>query len=465
MPAAIPFPLSSTPGSRPGEGAGRLINCFAFKDGDAVLYGPVPGLTPFALTGLGPRGSLLVGATLYVAVTDALLKVTADGVVTNVGPLQGSGLVTMARDNRAPSPDIVIVTENGAFVTDGASVSDYPDADVGSPNSVSFLDAYFLFTYGNATIRASGINDTGINDQSFTKAEAKPDGLLRGIVKGRQFIALGQASTEFYDNAGLIPFPLQRSEVVDVGLFGPWAVAGTDDGWDKPWLMVASDGTVRRWDGYAPTIVSTRDVERSIATVADPDTLEAMVTTYGGNSVWSLSGPDFTWDYHINAGQWFERESYGLKRWRGRTSVKAFGKWLVGDIQSATLMALDEAARTEGASPLVVTAEGWLKSYPAGFRVNDLYLQFSTGQGREDGKAPIETDPRVSVSWSLDGGGRWGQPLLRSMGRQGQYGRNVRVGQLGLARTSGVKVRWSISDPVPFAFMGGTLPKPSERRP
>ena len=457
---AIPFPTSSTPGARPGEGAGRLVNVYAFKEGTEIAYGSVPGLTPFATVGATPRGSLaLTTSTLYTATKDILHKVTSAGTVADIGPLQGSGLVTMARNNKAPSPDVVIVTENGAFTTDGLSVSDYADADVGNPNSVSFLDGYFLFTYGDATIRASNLNTTALNSESFTKAEARPDGLLRGIVKGRQFIALGPSSTEFYDNAGTAPFPLSRSEVVDTGLFGPWAVAGFEDGWDKAWLMVASDGTVRRWDGYTPTVVSTRDVERSISTVTDSTKLTALVYTFGGNSVFSLSGPGFTWDYHLNIGEWFERESYQSPRWRGQTSVKAFGKWLVGDLSSTSLMAINENARKEGSQPLICIGEGYLPSFPNGARVGGLTMNFSTGQGNNQIVAS-----EVLLSWSFDGNGHFSTPLVRSLGQQGEYARAVTVTSLGRARGKGVRLRWEVSAPFPFTFRGADLGRTSPRK-
>lgn len=466
---ALTFPKSSTPGRAPGEGAGRLLNVYSFANGDRVALGPAPGLVPFSTVGQGPRGFLLVGNLLYVAVRDALYTVNSAGKATLVGVLSGSAPVTMARNNKAPSPDIVIVTENGAFVTNGKTISDYPDPDVGTPTSVAFLDGYFLFSYGDGTIRSTGenpnpLNSTVINAESFAKAESHPDGIVRGIVKSGQYVALGQASTEFYANADRSPFPLARAEVVDTGLFGPWAVAGFEPGWDRPWFSVAADRTVRRWDGYTATPISTREVERSIATVNDPTTLRMCVYGFGGNAVVSLSGSNFTWDYHLASGQWFERESYGRKRWRGDRSVNAFGRWLVGDTQSSAVMAIDEDARREGDSPMICIWEGEGPTFPRGARLNDLRIDITTGQGEAGGLEPIETDPTVDIAWSLDGGYVYGTAVKRSIGRQGEYGRTVRVGSLGRARGAGVFVRLEVSDPVPFVFYGADLGQIAQRR-
>lgn len=449
---ALTFPKSSTPGAYPGEGAGRLVNVYAVADGDRAAFVSVPGLVPFGAAGAGPRGFLLVGSLLYDAVKDTLYTVNATGLATLVGQLSGSDPVTMARNNRSPSPDVVIVTEDGAYAASTAGIADYPDPDVGTPTSVTFLDGYFLFTYGDGTIRASGLNTTDINDQSFTKAESKPDGLIRGIAKNGQFIALGPTSTEFYSNAGTQPFPLARAEVSDTGLFGRWAVAGFEDGWDRSWFSVASDRTVCRWDGYTPTRVSTREVERSIAGITDPNSLRMCVYGFGGNAVVSLSGPGFTWEYHVTANRWFERESYGAKRWRGERSVNAFGRWLVGDLRSTSIMAISETTRREGSDPLVCTMEALGPTFPRGARLNDLRVEITTGQGRAEGLEPIETDPRALISWSLDGGASFGTAVERSLGRQGQFGKPVTVTSLGRARGAGLTVRIEVSDPVRFTL-------------
>ncbi|WP_284209429.1 hypothetical protein [Methylorubrum aminovorans] len=81
-----------------------------------------------------------------------------------------------------------------------------------------------------------------------------------------------------------------------------------------------------------------------------------------------------------------------------------------------------------------------------------MRVEITTGQGRAEGLDPIETDPVALISWSLDGGGTFGNPVERSLGKQGEFGRTVRVGSLGRARGAGVRVRIEVSDPVPFSL-------------
>lgn len=453
MPELV-FPKSSSGRTLPGQGEGRLINVCTTLEGETAVLIPAPGLVSWGTVGPMPRGMMADGSTVYVAVSGSLYTIGLGGLATLAGALVGDENVTMARNNRDPIADRVVVTDTGAFVMTPSSVMPYPDADVGNPNSVSFLDAYFLFTYGDGTIRASELNSTAISTISNVKAEAKPDGLLRSVVKDRQFIAFGPGSTEFYSNAGTQPFPLARDEVRDVGLFGRWAVAGHESGWDRPLFMVAADGSVRRWDGYTATRVSTNAVERDILAVQNRDRVEACVYTFGGTGVLSISGPKFTWDLHVDSGQWFERRSYGLDRWRASKSAYAFNRWLVGDIASNQVLAVQASARTELADPVVCSAEGMAM---AKARLSRLSLRFSTGQGREGAVSVPEEDPRVMIDCSLDGGASYGSKVERSLGRQGEYSRQIKVTSLGRSPMHPARVRWTVSDPVSFQFLGGSV--------
>jgi hypothetical protein len=474
--APLPLPTSSAPGTIPGEGTGRLVNAQALKDGTDVRWVSVPGLIVQASPGVAsPRGGLLVGGTLYLAREGSLWALTAGLALSRVDSLDGANPITMSRNNRGSTaesagPDVVIVSEVGPFVVQGGKVVDYPDTVVGAPNDVSFLDGYFLFTYANGLIRATGTDATPTNtlamsDQSFTVAESSPDGLMRGTVQGGLFYAWGQSSIEVYADQGLTPFPLSRQQVIPVGLFGPWCVAGFEQGWDGPQIFVAADGTVRRLDGYTPNRISTRAVEHFIAAASGPNVLRACVYTYGGNAIWSLSSPQGTWEFNVSTGEWHERRSTGLNRWRAETSVNAFGRWLVGDIVTGDVLAVRDGARTEAGKPLVSRVESAaLRGFPDRIRLGGLTVDIVTGQGDQAGADPVETDPACMLSWSLDGGARWAQPVTRQIGPPGAYGVAVRVGDLGRASREGVRVAVEVSDPVPFSLRAADLPNVTIRK-
>jgi hypothetical protein len=467
MPANVAFPTSSTPGFKPGEGAGRLINCYADKEGQQVVLLRSPGISPWGdATIETPRGMLATDAGLYVAVLDKLVSVNSGGVATVLAnSMSGSAPVTMARNNKAPTPDIVIVGDSNAYTVSGANVIAYPDVDVGSPSSVASLGGYFLFTYGNGDIIASDLNSTAINTLSTARAESIPDGLLRVTVSGGRAFFWGASSFEVWYDAGTSPFPLARSEVVNVGLFAPWAIAGAQDGWDLQQIFVASDGSVRRLNGYSPDRISTRAVERDIQAVAVPSTVRACVYTEGGNAFWVLSSPSWTWEYNATTDEWNERKSYGLSRWRADMSARAFGRWIVGDTLSTNLGHVTSTAYDEFGAPLIARAEGVLKEFPARMRIPAVHFDFTVGQGVESGGDPVETDPQVALSWSHDGGADYSNPLWRKLGRQGQHKRQVVIHNIGRSTPHGSRIAWEVSDPVWFQFRGATVINPVPRRP
>lgn len=458
--AAIPFPRSSTPGLRPGEGEGRLINAFTEKAGDALYVRRAPGLAPFATTAkTNPRGFIDIDGAVFAAFDGSVVVITSTGIVTaTTGTLTGSDGVTWARNNRvidgAPATHVVAVRETGgAFSVTGSAVAAYPDADLpATVNSVSFLGGFFLFTIPDGRIFASELNSTDINALSFATAEAQPDGLKRGIVHGGVFYAMGSNSIEPWLNVGASPFPLARgTSVIPVGLLTTMAVAGMEMGWDHEPFFVAHDGTVRALRGYQAPKVSTPDVDAFIARSAVAS-LEACVYTAKGNAFWSLTSDQGTWEFNVLTGVWHERISEGLTRWRGSRSVKSNGRWLVGDRTSGAVLAVSDTVVTEDGEMVEWIAESTaFKGYPARIQVPALFCDFTQAD-----------DAIVDVSWSHDGGETWALPISRDLDTADRY--PVRVNRLGLSTHHGLRVRLSCADAADFSFMGASVPDPSPRR-
>jgi hypothetical protein len=196
-PLNIPFPLSTAPGAFNQEESGRLINCYAEPLGKTemsskgmgtplVVWRKSPGMSLFGVaTHPNFRGGLLAGATLFTAWTEKAATFISDGTETVLaGTLSGTEKVFWARNNKTPTPDVVCVAPStGAYIVTASAVSSYSDTDVdiAVPNSVGFLDGYFIFTYGSGKMQASGLNATTINPADFTTEQSKVGGLLRGL--------------------------------------------------------------------------------------------------------------------------------------------------------------------------------------------------------------------------------------------------------------------------------------------
>lgn len=467
--AAIQFPLSSSPGAYPQESGGRLINAHVEKLGDGarspVRWIRPPGLLKLAqatASYINYRGGISVGGLLLVVFNERVQSLSLSGstwTVTDLGALAGTQPVTIARNNLTPTPQIVAVTENGAFnLFVGSAPTAFADVDVGIPNSVSFGGGYFVFTYGDGSIRVTGLNAVTIDALSVAKAEQRSDGLLAGRFYNGLFYALGQESIEVYRVVGTTPFPLAYLTMIPRGLIGQWAVAGTEAGWSNELCWVGDDGVGYRLSGNTPIRVSDRAVERDIANTPDKANIRASVFMAEGHAYWVLTAPwQWTWVLDLSTEKWHERKSYLREDFKGRGGVKAFDRWIMGDDTTGNLYEVRAGHAYEGTDPLIFHAESVpAQEFPSRIAVPRMDLNFTPGVGLRTGTTN-ETDPQAEVSWSDNGGQSWGVPLLRKLGRTAEGGRRVTVLRTGMTGVMGRQVRVRVSDPVHVGLMGGQM--------
>jgi hypothetical protein len=466
--ADIVFPTSTAPGERPGEGSGRLINCYAepLDQGARASYARrrAPGLSLLAtILHLGCRGLHYYNGDLFVAQAERLTRINLVGgvfVVTDIGELPGTKRVTFARNNKAPIPDIVCVAEDGAFiVTRDAPPTSYPDGDLPQPISVSFLDGYFIFAIRDGRYFVSGLNDTTVSALDFGKAESHPGGLLNAKGFGEQLILLGPNGMEFWQNAGnATGTPFSRAAVFSKGLADTFAIAGDEDGFSSL-IFVADDNGVYRLDGgYQPTKISTPDLDRLVEGVTDKTTLDVTVAVTSGHMWATVSGPTFSWTYELATGFWHERASYLDNHWRGVCSIKAFNGWVIGDRTTGDVWQLDPKAAKEGNKPLVMRLHSLpMSNFPDRIAIPRADFDVIVGQGLVTGDEPIETDPVCLISWSDDGGNSFGTPLQRSLGRLATHRTPVVVNRTGMSSRYGRVWRIDVSDPVFVSWLSGSM--------
>jgi hypothetical protein len=483
---AIPWPTSTSPGSRPQEGAGRLINAFVVPRGENIggVYHRVPGVLAFgqqaninwtwespglewfnqpsaAFVPTGSfRGGVAVGGTFYGAFGEKVYTLDAAGNYDEIGNLAGSDRVYFARNNNV-IPQVVAVCDAGPFQITPTAVLAYPDLDVGAPNSVCFHDGYFIFTYGDGTVVASEINSTNINPLSFASAESNVDGLVRAwSYLGLLYLA-GPATIEVWGGPPnpAPAFPLSRKGYnISPGLIAANAVAGFEAEFSSP-IYCASDHTVRSLDGYTPVKISPPELDQLLQIEADNNAIEAMCYVADGHHFWQLSSSTWSWVYNVNYKTWHERKSYLSTRSRfTNASVFIFDEWMVGDTDSGFLLIIAPGVTTEAGDPLVFTAESKpVKQFPNRVRVARADFDFVMGVGDADGSDPIQTDPTVVISYSDDGGYSWSVPYQRKLGRQAKTMKRIILPPTGMSGTQGRRWRVAVADPVWVGLMGGDM--------
>lgn len=465
-PTQIPFPLSTSPGSRTQESAGRIINAYAEPLGQgapsSVVYHRAPGLNSWgASVATGFRGAAEFGGQLYVAYSGRLDRYSSAGGNSVLwGALSGDAKGFFARNNAA-TPSLVFCDPDGNVAyTDAGGVlhNGYPDPDLPSVNSACDVDGYIVFTAANGRAYATDLNSLDVNPLSFATAESKPDGLVRGVGYAGQLFLFGNYSTEVWTNVGTSPFPFARQYVIQRGLAGPYCIAGYENGFGKGVAFVGDDNGVYLLSGLTPNKISPPDLDTLIEAVADKRELEASVYISHGHAFWQLSCSAWTWTFNLNNNKWHERQSYNLLRSRMSGAVYAFGKWLCGDTVTSRINEITASVATEVGEPLRVRLEsGPVENWPAGSHVGRADFNFTTGVGLLTTGPVTETNPVVELSWSDDGGQTYYAARPRDLGAYHDTNAMVSlVSCTGRSSWNGRRWRIDMSDPVHFGFMGGT---------
>jgi hypothetical protein len=462
-PTPINLPKSTFPGNRPQEGRGMLVNCYAEPDGENgdVRWLRGAGLTQFGISSqTGFRGALFVPGSLYAVIGTKVIRYTSGGGAGTVltGSVPGEAPVIMARNN-ATLPDIVIVAPgDGAFYISGSSVVSYPDADVGQPNSVCIFKDFFIFTYGDGTVRASDPGSTNIKTTSDATAEYKPDTLLRAIPAGGVLLLFGSASIEIWGGTvNDTGFPFSFMQGIDRGLAGSYAIAGNTDGFGGGIIFVGDDNGVYQFTSGSPSKISPPDLDRLIG-AASKTTLEVMTFASRGHLFAAVQSDTWSWLFDLNTQKWHVRQSYLQPRWRATQAVQAFGRWVTGDTLTGNLCAIDDTARTEMGDPLKYSiTTGPQKNFPMRMRINRVHVYATVGAGIATGSDPIETAPTIEIECSGDGGLTWTLPRQRQLGRQAVGRQSVSANNFGHATGQGVRWRFSVADPVDVSIMGAAM--------
>ncbi len=370
----VPLGVRTNPDRTNDDGAAVLINCYAEDAGEegAVRY-PIYACDGFAafstLTGSGSggiRGFLnLDDTTLYTVTGSRLNRVTTAGVATDMAAVTGTGPVYMARNRKASTPQIAMVPSSGGsyYIVENNVVSE-PTLAVGIPkslfNSVCAIDGYFVITLSNGEWYISGIDASTVDLLDFTTATSNPDGLTRGLVRGRDLCLMGPRSTEFYVNTGAANFPFERVTANSVGIYaGPTAVAltATMDGTLADtviWCGSNADGAyvgVLMLGGYDARKISAPWVDRAVRD-ATASTLRAFSYTREGTTFYCLTSSTFTAEYNTKTGFWHKRTSSGLAYWRVVEAATFNGQTIFGDYASAALYQASHAITRASASTL-----------------------------------------------------------------------------------------------------------------
>lgn len=411
-PTPISLGVRSNPGRDGAISAARLVNCYAEDVGEeGKIKLPIvacDGFTSFAtiVNGALTRAMLSFSDTAAYGVSGMrMFKVTNAGVVTDLGFLPTSGLVTMARNRREPNAQIALCSSDGQVRIIENDVVTTPTIPAGSTfNSVAALDGYFIFTDAIGEWFVSDIDSSTIDELQFAKAESNPDGLLRASVRGRDLVLFGTRSIEFWQNTGATDFAFERTTSVSIGCYAAGsirectAVIGGNTVDTIIFAATDSQGAfigVFMLDGYGATKISTHAIDRSIRMEGTSTAnIKAFTHAIDGHVFYTITGSTFTWTYDTVTGLPHERKSDGINRWRINEAMAFAGKTIVGDYTLGRLYELTPTVVSASSSSVAIrtsrdNGDTYSPSRSKAISATNRKQRFKwnrLGQSKEDGK-------------------------------------------------------------------------------
>lgn len=186
---------------------------------------PADGITSFGPGGVGPgvdRGSFPYFGICYRVMGDDLIIYHSEILVT-VGTIGGgaTGPVRFASSTQY----IGIVSDNEFWLSQGLSVTQNTDPNIGNPIDVVYIDGYFVLA-DSGSIYVTELGDPfTINPLKYSGSDVDPD-LIVGLLKIRnELYVINETTIEVFQNVGGELFPFQRVEGarIDKGAVGTGA--------------------------------------------------------------------------------------------------------------------------------------------------------------------------------------------------------------------------------------------------
>jgi len=281
------------------------------------------------------------------------------------------------------------------------------------------------------------------------------DNIVAIVVSQPYFLLVGELSTEAWYNTGAADFTFARVQgsFIPHGSMAKYSIANQDI--FAFWLSqdINGNSVIVRAKGAIAERISTHAIEAEINSFATSSDAIGMCYQQEGHAFYILTFPtaNKTYVFELATQQWHERAwvdgNGNLRRHRANCTAFAYGKNLIGDWQNGKIYELSPTVYTDDGNPIVR-----LRTFPHmlvdGARVtyNSFIVDLQTGTIEDD------SNPQLSLRWSDDRGVSYGNAVLQTMGRTGQYLTQISYNRLGMARDRVFEISWSA--PVRTALNG-----------
>ena len=396
---------------------------------------PADGLVATAQSphGVG-RGGINYEGALYRVLGSKLVRIDSLGTVTVIGDVGDDGKpVTFDYS----FDQMCIASCGNLFYSNGTTLVQNVDPDLGTVVDVVWVDGYFMTTDGEFLVVTELNDPLQVSPLKYASSEADPDPIVALLKVRNEVGALNRYTIEVFDNVGGVGFPFQRIEGAQImkGCVGTHACCVYQEAMaflgsgrnEAPGVYVGVNATAQK--------VSSREVDEILATFTEAQLATAVLEARNdrGHELLYVHLPDRTLVFDAAASKalggavWFVLTSsiQGLAQYRARWFVWAYDAWQVCDTLGPTFGRTSQSVSThwgdvvrwEFSTPIVYNES-------RGAIFNELELIALPGAPTVPPGVPSYGPPVVTTDYSLDGV-TWSIPHTISAGAPGQRTKRI----------------------------------------
>lgn len=403
------------------------------------------------------RGAFELNDHVFLIVEDTIYEILSDfSTHATYGPIANDG----GKVYMAGNPDTLGIVSAGHFYRIFEATLAEPDINGFTPLNVAFGDNYWILMTSTQIVFTDDPSATVWDAADVQTAEADANFLLSMIWDHETLFLYGNRVTQAFliGTDADAPFLPQKNGVITVGIAAAGTIVALDG--KRYWIGQNKEGTgiVYQGEGYSFNRISTHAIENFIRDLGDISDAVAWPYQLNGHSCVRFIFPsgNTSLEYDTTSNNWskplYRNTTSGLDEMhRGYCAVAAFHKILVGDHSNGLLYEMSPDYYDDNGAPI-----HWKRIAPHlieenfDIRYNRLDLGCQTGVGLDVASTVQGYDPQVRLRYSDDGGNTWSNELMRSMGRIGQYKKEVFWNRLGTGRDRVFEL--SGSDPVKVAI-------------
>jgi len=467
----VPLISSAYAGKNLISSGQECINLYAeINKGDPqapvpVTYYPTPGTTLFADPAFLKKARATyrtsLGTAFYV-VGQNVYFLTSAHVLIFIGAIADRQSQVIFSDNGIVA---VLVDGLNGYVIDLATnaLGIIIDPNFYPADYVALLDTFFVFNRAATNqffISGSNVDyvlltTVGAFDPLDIAAKSGFNDPIVGIVAlhGELWL-IGDLTSEVWIGTGAADFYFQRQQgaFIDHGCAAQYSIATMD-------VLVffimqdkQGNGIVVRGGGYELNEISTPRIVhefKSYETLADAVGFCFQVDDHAFYAL-VFATANKGWLYDLKTEQWNEwnwADANGnLLRPRANCCMFVYNTNLVGDWENGGLLKLDINTMTDYTPATPTGPVIRVRTFPHSMENNDKVTYNSFDADMQPGTIDDASDPMASLSWSDDKGKTYGNPVMNSMGKIGEYLKVISWNRLGQARDRVFKLSWSTTN-------------------